>query len=95
MQEKEKIKGVIVIGTEGPVIKKSLIEAGFNQKKIIDGKGGLLEIVSTAYEISDKGDLILLSPACASFDMFKNYKDRGEKFKKAVSDLSLKLKTQS
>ena len=42
------------------------------------------EIVRKAQEIAEDGDVVLLSPACASFGMFKNYKDRGEQFKKEV-----------
>jgi UDP-N-acetylmuramoylalanine--D-glutamate ligase len=45
------------------------------------------EIVQKAAEISEVGDIVLLSPACASFDMFKSYKDRGEQFKKEVGSL--------
>ena len=45
------------------------------------------EAVKAAYGVSQKGDVVLLSPACASFDLFKNYEDRGEQFKKAVRDL--------
>ena len=45
------------------------------------------EIVQKAGEITEPGDVVLLSPACASFDMFKNYKERGEQFKKEVEGL--------
>ena len=43
--------------------------------------------VEAAFHFSAKGDVVLLSPACASFDLFKNYEDRGNQFKKAVKEL--------
>ena len=45
------------------------------------------EAVNKAYEVAEKGDTVLLSPCCASFDLFKNYEDRGRKFKEAVRAL--------
>ena len=45
------------------------------------------EIVSSAYEIAKPGEIVLFSPACASFDMFKNYKERGKKFTLEVKKL--------
>ena len=43
-----------------------------------------MEAVQRASVYAEKGDIVLLSPACASFDLFENYKDRGDKFKEAV-----------
>ena len=45
------------------------------------------DAVKKSYELASKGDIALLSPACASFDRFKNYEERGWKFKKAVREL--------
>lgn len=45
------------------------------------------EAVKTAFELSGPGDVVLLSPACASFDMFKDYVDRGNTFKKIVNSI--------
>ena len=45
------------------------------------------DAVKQAYLLADKGDVVLLSPACASFDLFENYIDRGKKFKDAVRNL--------
>jgi len=45
------------------------------------------EAVQTAFHVANKGEVVLLSPACASFDLFLNYEDRGNQFKKAVKEL--------
>jgi UDP-N-acetylmuramoylalanine--D-glutamate ligase len=54
--------------------------------KIVD-TDNLADAVKAAYEVAQKGDTVLLSPCCASFDLFKNYEDRGEQFKQAVKQL--------
>jgi len=46
--------------------------------------GSMKEAVNIAYEIAQKGDIVLLSPCCASFDLFNNYEDRGDQFKENV-----------
>jgi UDP-N-acetylmuramoylalanine--D-glutamate ligase len=46
-----------------------------------------MEAVHAAFHFASKGDAVLLSPACASFDLFKNYEDRGKQFKQAVKEL--------
>lgn len=53
----------------------------------IEGCKDMHEIVQVASKNAQHGDVVLLSPACASFDMFKNYKDRGEQFKREVNNL--------
>jgi len=78
------IKAIIGIGVEWPKIKSKIK----NQKsKIIEGCRNMKEIVQKAVSISKPGDVVLLSPACASFGMFKNYKDRGNQFKEKVKKL--------
>ena len=79
------IKAVILIGdTAG----KILSDIGKRYSgTIITGLGTMEEIVERAKENAGKGDVVLLSPACASFGLFQNYKERGNQFKKAVQKL--------
>jgi UDP-N-acetylmuramoylalanine--D-glutamate ligase len=84
--KKSSIRTVITIGAEGPRIAKSIRDLELDVE-IIESEGNIDGIVSVAFEKTKPGGVVLFSPACASFDMFKNYKDRGEKFKIAVSKL--------
>lgn len=82
------VRAVIVIGLMAGRIKKALQEtSGFEKVTLIEGLASMPEIVSKASELSKPGDVVLLSPAAASFDMFKNYKDRGNQFKGEVAKL--------
>lgn len=80
------VKKVIAIGETGPEIAKALQAAGYD--KIIKGEKTIDKIVKQAQDLAEAGDVVLLSPACTSFDMFDNYADRGDKFKQAVLRLS-------
>lgn len=79
----EKVKAIICLGVDN-----SKIHEAFQGKvaNIVDTQSAV-DAVQAAFENSEKGDVVLLSPACASFDLFKNYEDRGVQFKKAVKDL--------
>ena len=76
---------------------KAVICLGVDNKKIIDSFGNIVDVmievdsmsnaVKMAQRLSEKGDTVLLSPACASFDLFENYEDRGRQFKQAVQNL--------
>jgi len=76
---------------------KAIICLGIDNSKIIDAFNGMVDImvetqfmseaVKIAYKIAEPGDNVLLSPACASFDLFENYEDRGRQFKQAVRNL--------
>lgn len=80
---KEKVKAIICLGKDN----RKIHEAFGKTVKLIVNTVSAKEAVHAAYHFADKGDVVLLSPACASFDLFKNYEDRGEQFKKAVKEL--------
>lgn len=91
ISEARNIKAIIGIGVEWPRI-KSKIKSQNSKIKIIEGCKNMEEIAQAAFDAAEPEDIVLLTPACASFDMFKNYKDRGEQFKKYVFELNSKLK---
>ncbi|MBI3603045.1 MAG: UDP-N-acetylmuramoyl-L-alanine--D-glutamate ligase [Nitrospirae bacterium] len=78
-----RVKKVILIGEAAPRIREAL--SGFER---ISDAASLREAVETAAREATSGDVVLLSPACASFDMFADYKDRGTQFKNLVKGLS-------
>lgn len=80
---KEKVKAIICLGTDNSKIH----EAFENMVGTIVNTNNALDAVHAAFHFAEKGDVVLLSPACASFDLFKNYEDRGTQFKQAVKDL--------
>jgi UDP-N-acetylmuramoylalanine--D-glutamate ligase len=81
---KRKVKFVILLaGNSTPRIRKELAELNYSKNKIFL-TGNIKMAVKKAREIARSGDIVLLSPACASFGMFKNYKERGSLFKEAV-----------
>ncbi|QQG40807.1 MAG: UDP-N-acetylmuramoyl-L-alanine--D-glutamate ligase [Candidatus Levyibacteriota bacterium] len=88
ISEAKNIKAIIGIGIEWSRI-KSTIRYTLNAMRYIEGCGDMQEIVRKAAEVAKPGDVVVLSPACSSFDMFKNYKDRGEQFKREVGKLEL------
>lgn len=80
---REKVKAIICLGVEN----QKIVNTFYNVVDLIVETAGAEEAVKVAYKIAEKGDTVLLSPACASFDLFENYEDRGNKFKKAVREL--------
>ncbi|MCU0333454.1 MAG: UDP-N-acetylmuramoyl-L-alanine--D-glutamate ligase [Chitinophagaceae bacterium] len=79
----EKVKAIICMGIDN----QKLHEAFEGKVALITDAGSAKEAVMKAYKMAEKGDAVLLSPACASFDLFKNYEDRGHQFKMAVKEL--------
>jgi UDP-N-acetylmuramoylalanine--D-glutamate ligase len=82
--QSKNIANLILIGKMAGKIKAAI---GKTDIPLIEGLNSIDDIVSKAKEVSRPGEVVVLSPACASFDMFLNYKDRGEKFKQAVTAL--------
>ncbi len=80
---KEKVKAIICLGTDN----RKIHEAFGNTVSTIVNTTAAAEAVHAAFHFATKGDVVLLSPACASFDLFKNYEDRGNQFKHAVKEL--------
>ena len=83
--KRKNIKAVLSIGDLSDKIKNELEETSFLGRIIELAKSPMREIVKKAYDVTSKGGIVLLSPAAASFDMFKDYKDRGNQFKEAVN----------
>ena len=80
---REKVKAIICLGLEN----SKLLETFSSVTEIIVETTSMVEAVKMAYKIANPSDSVLLSPACSSFDLFKNYEDRGNQFKEAVRKL--------
>ena len=79
----EKVKAIICLGVEN----KKIIEAFGNVVDLMVEVTSMNDAVRMAQRMAEKGDTVLLSPACASFDLFNDYEDRGRQFKQAVQNL--------
>ncbi len=80
---REKVKAIVCLGLDNSKIK----DAFGNAVDLMVETFSMEEAIKVAYKIAERGDTVLLSPACASFDLFKNYEDRGDQFKEAVKNL--------
>ncbi len=80
---KQKVKAIVCLGTDNSKIIKAF---GHVVKDIVE-TGSAEHAVQAAYAIASSGDVVLMSPACASFDLFENYEERGRRFKSAVKGL--------
>ncbi len=81
---KEKVKALILLGEAAPVIRDAVLAVGFSN---IWNVASLKEGVQTAARLASPGDVVLLSPACASWDMFRDYEERGDIFRQLVKEL--------
>ena len=80
---REKVKAIICLGKDN----SKIIDAFGNVVDLLVETYAMDEAIKVAYKIAERGDTVLLSPACASFDLFNNYEDRGNQFKAAVKNL--------
>ena len=80
---REKVKAIICLGLDNEKNKNMF----GNVVDIIVETAGAEEAVKVSHKLSERGEAVLLSPACASFDLFESYEDRGRQFKKAVRSL--------
>jgi len=80
---REKVKAIVCLGVDN----RKIHEAFQNDVSLMVNTSSAVEAVKAAFHFANKGDVVLLSPACASFDLFKNYEDRGHQFKQAVKEL--------
>jgi len=80
---REKVKAIICLGVDN----RKIIDVFGNVVDIMVEVSNMQDAVKTAQHLTEKGDTVLLSPACASFDLFENYEDRGNQFKQAVKHL--------
>lgn len=78
----EKVKAIVCLGVNN----KKIHDAFEKDVRVVD-TASAEDAVRTAFSLSTSGDVVLLSPGCASFDLFKNYEDRGKQYKQAVKDL--------
>ena len=79
----EKVKAIVCLGVDN----QKIIDVFSSMVKLLVQVKNMDDAVRASYDLSSKGDAVLLSPACASFDLFENYKDRGDQFKSAVRKL--------
>ena len=81
------IRGLLVVGASGQRFATALEQAGYNNFKLLPADTSMQNAVQEARDLAELGDSVVLSPGFASFDMYKNFTERGERFKQVVEAL--------
>ncbi len=79
------VRQIVLIGDMAATIEAALKKAGFTS--FVHGGETMASAVDAAHKAAQSGDVVLMAPGCSSFDMFKDYKDRGDQFNDAVNKL--------
>ena len=78
------VRELVLLGTTAPKIRKAAEDVGFHRIHMVKN---MKEAVNLSWSLAEPGDTILLSPACASWDMYEKFEDRGDDFKRCVAEL--------
>jgi UDP-N-acetylmuramoylalanine--D-glutamate ligase len=88
---KEKVRAIVCLGKDN----RKLLNYFQGVVSAISDTHAIRDAVRKAFSLAQKGDTVLLSPACASFDLFENYEDRGDQFRNEVIELKKELEKEN
>ena len=84
---KERVDWLILVGDAAARFKTCAVESGYSAEKILEADYSMEQAVALAREVATSPQVVLLSPACASFDMYSDFEERGRDFKRIVGEL--------